>query len=152
MSRFRPLHDAQSALGALQDEMNRLFDRVWHVGISTKPFDGQSWAPFVDVYEFDDRYVIMAEVPGVDTTSIEVTYKDGGLTIRGSRPRPAGFGQDTATLVQERRYGSFSRTIDLSCGVEADSIIAKCSAGVLDIIAPKNATTRARTIRVESTE
>jgi len=152
MSRFRPLQDAQSALGALQDEMNRLFDRVWHGGISTRPFDGQSWAPSVDVYEFDDRFVMLAEVPGIDAASIDITYQDHALSIRGQKPRPSGIGYDTPSIVCERRYGAFSRTVDLPGGVDPEQISAKCIAGVLEVVIPKHESSRARTIRIEVTD
>lgn len=152
MSRFRPIQDAQSVLGAVQDEMNRLFDRVWHGGISTKPFDGQSWAPNVDLYEFDDRYMLLAEVPGLDPTSIDITYHDHSLTVRGHKPRPGGIGHDTPSLTCERRYGSFARTVELPAGVDPDQITAKCTSGVLEIAIPKSETSRARTIRVDVVE
>ncbi|MBI1825974.1 MAG: Hsp20/alpha crystallin family protein [Planctomycetes bacterium] len=149
MMRFRPIQDAQAVMGALQNEMNRVFDRVWHAGISTGPFDGQAWAPCIDLYEFPDRYLLLAEVAGIDAESIELTYQDRVLTIRGNRPRPAGAFDDTPTPINERRYGNFSRTVDLSAAVNADGISARCPAGVLEVTLPKTETARGRTIHVQ---
>ena len=149
MMRIRPVQDAQAVMGVLQDEMNRLFNRVWHGGISTGPFDGQAWAPNVDVYEFADRYLVLAEVPGVEVGSIELTYQDRALTIRGERPRPAGVVEDTPSILRERRYGSFSRTIELPAGVNAEGISARCPSGVLEVTLPKTESTRGRTIHVQ---
>jgi len=149
MTRFRPIQDAQAVMGALQNEMNRVFDRVWHAGISTGPFDGQAWAPLIDLYEFPDRFLLLAEVAGVDGTSIELTYQDRTLTIHGSRPRPAGAFEDTPNPISERRYGNFSRTIDLPSVVNADGISARCTSGVLEVTLPKTEAGKGRTIHVQ---
>lgn len=85
---FRPFQDPQLSLGALQDEMNRMFDRVWHGGVSTRPFDGQPWAPAIDLYEHEDRYTVYAELPGVPVESVEVSYLANSLTLRGEKARP----------------------------------------------------------------
>ena len=53
---FRPFEDTQFSLGNLQDEMNKLFERLWHAGVAAGPFDGQKWAPFLDLHEYADRY------------------------------------------------------------------------------------------------
>ena len=85
---FKTIQDAQISLGNLQDEMNRLIERVWHSGVSTGPFDGQQWGPVLDVYEHDDAYLLFAELPGVDGSDVEVTVLNNTLTIRGEKRRP----------------------------------------------------------------
>ena len=80
---FRPFQDPQQIFGTLQDEMNRVFERVWHGGISTRPFDGQPWAPAIDLYEHDDRYVLYVEVPGVEGSTVDVSCVGNTLTLRG---------------------------------------------------------------------
>ena len=110
---FRPLQDTQLSLSNLQDEMYRLFGRIWHAGLSTGPFDGQKWAPFVDLYEYDDRYTLYAEVPGVEGNEVDLTHIGHALTIRGEKVRPAGLDEDKRPIHGERRFGVFSRTIDL---------------------------------------
>lgn len=149
---FRPFQDPALSLSALQDEMNRMFERVWHGGVSTRPFDGQAWAPPIDLYEYDDRYVLMAEVPGVVAESVEVTYLASSLTLRGDKRPPEGLSEQTPTLRNERRFGSFSRTVELPGGIDADRASAKCAAGVLEISIPKSAASRPRTIRVDVSE
>ena len=52
-----------------------------------------AWAPPIDVYETDDRYVITAEVPGVGRDEVELALQDNRLTIRGSRSGAVGEGQ-----------------------------------------------------------
>ena len=56
--------DLPASLSDLQAEMNNLIERLWHTGLTTRPLDGQEWAPSVDVLEEPDRFVVKAEVPG----------------------------------------------------------------------------------------
>lgn len=149
---FRPFQDPQLSLGALQEEINHMFDRVWHGGVSTRPFDGQPWAPAIDLFEFDDRYTVFAELPGVPAESVEVSYLTNSLTIRGEKVRPEKAGEGTPSLRSERRFGAFCRTIELPGGIDADRASAKCCGGVLEITIPKSAASRAKTIRVEVEE
>ncbi len=149
---FRPFQDPQLSLNAIQDEMNRMFERVWHGGVSTRPFDGQPWAPAIDLYEQEDRYTVYAELPGVCAESVEVSYLANSLTIRGEKGRPEKVAEGTPSLRSERRFGAFCRTVELPGGIDADRASAKCCGGVLEINVPKSASSRAKTIRVEVEE
>ena len=149
---FRPFQDPQLSLGALQDEMNRMFERVWHGGVSMRPFDGQPWAPAIDLYEHEDRYVVHAELPGVTAECVDVSYLGNSLTIRGEKARPEGLGEATPPLRSERRFGAFCRTVELPGGIDADRASANCHSGVLEITIPKSAASRAKTIRVDVEE
>lgn len=149
---FRPFQDPSLSLSALQDEMNRMFERVWHGGVSTRPFDGQAWAPPLDLFEFEDRYVMLAEVPGVAPETVEVSYLASSLTLRGEKRPPADISEQTPSLRNERRFGAFSRTVELPGGIDADRASAKCTGGVLEITIPKSAASRPRTIRVDVSE
>jgi len=145
---FKPIHDTQQALGSLQDEMNRLFERVWHNGLSTPPLDGQAWGPAVDMYEFDDRFVAYVEVPGVDGSTIDLTHTGSVLHVRGEKIRPAETETASETIRRERRFGAFCRGIDLPEGVEADNVAARCRAGVLEITIPKSEASKPKSIRI----
>ena len=146
---FRPLQETQLSLSSLQDEINRLFGRIWHAGLSTGPFDGQKWAPLVDLYEYDDRYTLYAEVPGVEGNEVDLSYVAHRLTIRGEKTHPAGLDEDKRPIHGERRFGAFSRTIDLPADVDADRMSARCHAGVLEITIPKSEASRPKTIKID---
>ena len=146
---FRPFQDTQLSLSNLQDEVNRVFERIWHAGVSTRPFDGRQWAPVVDLHEYDDRYVLYAEVPGVDAGAVELSYLDNALTIRGEKTEPSAVGDADRSLRSERRFGAFCRTIDLPSGVNADKLTARCSAGVLEVLIPKSDASRPKAIKVQ---
>ncbi len=149
---FRPLQDTQLSLAGLQDEFNRLFERVWHAGVSTGPFDGQEWAPVVDLHEYPEHFTLYAEIPGVDSGSVELSYIDDELTIRGEKAKPADVDEPKRCVRCERRFGAFCRTVALPQGIDADRLSAKCSNGVLEITIPKSESSRPKAIKIDVVE
>lgn len=149
---FKTIQDAQLSLGNLQDEMNRLIERVWHSGVSTGPFDGQQWGPVLDVYEHDDAYLLFAELPGVDGADVEVTVLNNTLTVRGEKRRPETIGENDRPVRGERRFGSFNRSIDLPADIDADGLTAKCHAGVLDVRIPKLESSKPKSVKIDIDE
>ncbi len=149
---FKPVQDVPLSLASLQEEMNRLFERLWHAGVSTPPFDGQPWGPVVDTYEFDDRYVFHVELPGLGAEEVSISYLDGSLTIQGEKNQPAEMEEARRTLRRERRFGAFRRTLEIPGEVDADRISARCRRGVLEIVVPKARGDQPRTIKVESAD
>ena len=95
------------------------------------------WAPPIDVYETDDRYVISAEVPGLSQEQIQLSVQDTGLTIRGERP---GGVPESATRHYhhvERGHGPFFRAFEFAEQVRHDGITADLRDGVLTVTLQK---------------
>ena len=68
------------------NRLHRELDRFFDDGIATRPAaaaQSVTWAPSVDVLEEADRFVLRADLPGVDAKDIHVTAEDGVLTLRG---------------------------------------------------------------------
>ena len=100
---------------------------------------GTAWAPPIDVYETEDRYVVTAEVPGVSRDAIDVAVHDNRLTLRGTRAGEAT-AQDTQHFHQvERGHGTFQRTFQFADPVRTEDISADLKDGVLTITLPKAA-------------
>ena len=98
---------------------------------------GTAWAPPIDVYETEDRYVVTAEVPGVSRDDIDVAVHDNHLQLRGTRTAQP-LGQDAPHFHQvERGHGSFERTFRFADPVLTDQISADLRDGVLTITLPK---------------
>jgi HSP20 family protein len=95
------------------------------------------WAPPIDVYETDDRYVISAEVPGFARDQIELAVQDNRLTIRGERP--AGVPESASRHYHqiERGHGPFYRVFEFGEAVHQDGIKADLRDGVLTVTLPK---------------
>ncbi len=156
MSRF-PLpfpfrKESHVSLGDLQEEVNNMFRRLWHTGLSTGPFDGQDWAPAVDVAEQPDRFIIRAEVPGLEAADIELSYRDGGLVLKGDKG--LDYDEETAKSLirRERRFGQFSRCIALPAEADASRISATCRNGLLEVTVHKTAESQPKPIKIEVNE
>ena len=106
-----------------------------------------AWTPAVDVSEEDDRFVIHADVPGVDPQDIDVTMEKGLLTISGNRhseKQEEGKGFSRV----ERSSGSFFRRFTLPDTADADQIKAKSVNGVLEVTIAKHDKVQPRRIKV----
>lgn len=133
--RYQP----SNLLAQFNDEMNRLFDARYN--------PVTEWSPAVDVKETDKEYVIHADVPGVDAKDIDITLEDGVLTIRGER-NWSNEKENEAYKRVERAYGSFYRRFSLPDTADAESVQAKSSNGVLEIVIPKQEKALPRKIKV----
>lgn len=144
--------EGQLSLGELQEQMNLLFGRLWHAGLSTGPLDGQDWAPPLDVRETPDQYVVTAEVPGLKVEDIELTYAGTTLTFTGQKVVDTAEEQKEGCLCRERRFGKFSRSVTLPEAVDADTITATCRNGVLEVVLPKQEASKPSPIKIEVEE
>lgn len=107
------------------------------------------WRPAVDILENTTRFLLRADVPGVDAGDIDVSMDAGVLTISGVRHSEDS---DEATDVRriERAAGRFLRRFTLPETANADGITAKCSNGILEVVIPKQPEIQARRITVEA--
>jgi HSP20 family protein len=119
-------------------------------GLMATPSTEVAYIPPVDVFEEKDRYVVKADLPGVDPEQIEVTAEKGILTLRGERKaekRESGDGYERI----ERVMGSFTRRFALPENVQADAIKAKFTHGVLEVSIPKQPEVAAKRVLIETT-
>lgn len=100
---------------------------------------GTAWAPPIDVYETEDRYVVTAEVPGVPRDDIDVAVQDNHLRLRGTRPAVPHDSEVPHFHQVERGHGSFERTFRFADPVATEKISADLRDGVLTITLPKAA-------------
>ncbi|MBT8121596.1 MAG: Hsp20/alpha crystallin family protein [Gammaproteobacteria bacterium] len=109
--------------------------------------DARNWAPAVDIREENDRFLLIADIPGVKREEVEVTLEDGVLSIKGERRT----GTDEAREGfhrKERVHGSFLRQFTLPDTVNPDNISATVTDGVLEIGIPKQAKPEPRKISI----
>ncbi|QHS11181.1 Hsp20/alpha crystallin family protein [Sinimarinibacterium sp. NLF-5-8] len=129
---------------AMLDELSRYWARESADGSSAATAD---WAPTVDIDEGTDKFVLYADVPGVDPASIELTLEHGVLTLSGTRTLDAQVeGQERRR--SERPGGRFLRRFTLPDTADADSVSASGKHGVLEIVIPKRAQAQPRRISV----
>jgi HSP20 family protein len=107
-----------------------------------------AWMPSVDVHEEKDRFVVRADLPGVESKDIEVTAEDGVLTIRGERHIERRENEQGFERL-ERASGTFMRRFTLPETAQAEGIKAKQVNGVLEVSIPKQPKVEPRRIRIE---
>lgn len=132
--------------GDLQREINRLFNN-WDDPESSGATAG--WAPSVDIQEFDTRFQLYVDLPGVDPDAVDITLDNGVLTISGERSSPAvPEDEHMVNRRTERGQGRFHRRFTLPDTVDADNVKATDRHGVLEISIPKQAKAQPRRIKV----
>jgi HSP20 family protein len=89
----------------------------------------------LNVYRNADRYVLDADLPGVDPRSIEITVEDQWLTIRAERSANTAAG-DAQWLVRERTDAKVTQRLMLSHDMDPDGIEATYRDGVLSVTIP----------------
>jgi HSP20 family protein len=109
-----------------------------------------SWIPRVDIYEETERFVVLADVPGVEPKDIEITAEKGVLTIRGERHSEKKNSDKNGYERVERTSGSFLRRFTLPETANTETIKAKQTNGVLEVSIPKHPQVQARRISVEA--
>ncbi len=107
------------------------------------------WIPAVDIFEKQDRFVVRADIPGVNPADIDVNMDAGVLSVSGERHAEDRSDADGVSRY-ERATGRFSRRFTLPESADADGIKASSANGILEISIPKLPAVQARRITVEA--
>lgn len=142
---------AWPAQARVHDDLKQIFDRF--LNNADSPDESavvtSQWVPRVDIKEEADRFVIMADLPGVDPQNVEVLMDKGILSIKGERSTETTEQSERFSRI-ERRYGSFHRRFALPDTADAEGIVATGHNGVLEIAIPKRPESTPRRIQVGS--
>jgi len=137
---------ASNPFSALQQEIDRLFDGFSR---SFAGFPSRELMPSMDLSETDKEIEITAELPGLEEKDIQLNIADNVLTIRGEKKNEREETKKDYHLL-ERSYGSFTRSVQLPDGVNADNIKAVMSKGVLKVSVPKPAPAQTKKIDIKA--
>jgi HSP20 family protein len=143
LTRFEPW----SIVDMLHRDLDRLAARRMPTGDSEAAIT--DWLPAVDIIEEKERFVLRADVPGVDPADIEVSMDAGVLSIAGQRVQESR-SEDAGLQRMERVSGRFFRRFSLPDTTDAESIKAQCRNGILEVSIPKQPEVQARRIEVEA--
>jgi HSP20 family protein len=130
----------------LQDDINRLFS-----GLSTGDSSSVTadWVPSVDINEFEEKFQLYVDLPGVEPKDVDITLENGVLTISGERFVQAEKADENVMRRRtERGSGRFYRRFILPESVDAEKVKATGRNGVLEILIPKQAKALPRKIEV----
>ena len=121
---------------------DKMFDSMFQTNfpevaqtVGVNPFSSTAY-PKVNVYEYEDKVGVVAEIPGIDKKNLDVEVEEGVMTIKGSKH---GFDEDTQATVlrRELKHSAFERKFTLGESLDGDSIKANFKDGILSIEIPK---------------
>ena len=121
---------------------DKMFDNMFETNfpevaqsVGVNPFSNTAY-PKVNVYEYDDKVGVVAEIPGIDKKNLEVDVEDDILTIKGSKH---GFDEDDGATVlrRELKHSAFERKFTLGDSLDGDNVKANFKDGLLSIEIPK---------------
>jgi HSP20 family protein len=123
------------------------FDRLFSSLFDSSGRQAHRWVPAMDLVEADDHFVLKADLPGLSEDDVAIEVQDNVLTISGSREAEHER-KEKGWYRLERSYGSFSRSLTLPEGVDADKVEASFDRGVLEIHVPKPEERKPRRISI----
>ncbi len=140
--------DPVRQLDSFQSDIDSVFDAFF----GARPANGAArrWVPAIDVAETDQHLVLRADLPGVDKDDVAIEIEGDLLTVSGERrteheERKGGYHR------VERGFGSFTRSLSLPKGVDADQVEASFDKGVLEVRIPKPAERKPHRVQVGTT-
>jgi HSP20 family protein len=116
------------------------------VGEGTRP--GPVFIPAVDILENANEIIVLADMPGVESKSVDIDLKDNQLTITGKVNAPEG--EKEVSLYQEFNWGDYFRQFTLSNVIDQAKISAKMEKGVLRLVLPKVEKVKPQKIKVSA--
>lgn len=143
LTRFEPW----SFVDLLQRDLDRFASRRAPLGDADSAV--ADWVPAVDIVEDKDRFVLRADLPGVEPGNIEISMDAGVLSLSGHRHEDTR-GEEIGLQRVERVSGRFFRRFSLPDTVDSDAITAQSRNGILEVTIPKLPEVQARRIEVEA--
>ena len=129
-------YEPWDVLNQLHREINRVFDSQSAANGAADSSATADWVPPADIAEYKDRWVLKFDVPGVNTSAIDITLEQGVLTISGEREKDSAEGEVERRRI-ERPHGRFYRRLTLPATVDTANVRATGRNGILEVTIPK---------------
>jgi HSP20 family protein len=128
-------------------DLRQVLDRFFNIENEQSSVVTSQWSPRVDILEETERFVILADIPGVEPKDIDIHMDNGLLTVKGERSQEQTE-QSKGFFRTERFVGSFHRRFALPDSADPTGVKATGKNGVLEITIPKRPETKPRRIEV----
>lgn len=141
-----PLHTFMN----MQEEMDRVMDRMFKDFIMVEnPKMQGTWNPAVDIYEDNEKFVLKAELPGMEQQDIQISLENNTISIKGDRkvempPKEGHYHK------LERMSGNFFRSFNLPSNINNEKVSAHFKNGVLEIELPKVEEKQSKSITIQA--
>jgi HSP20 family protein len=119
-------------LMSFQREMNNLVGSFFNRGDLINPQFESSFYPSVDIKEKENKYLLDADLPGMNDADVSVDFQNNVLTIKGEK-KSEKESKDEDCVCIERSFGSFRRDIAFNDDIDKDNIKAELKNGVLHV-------------------
>lgn len=146
-----------AAVFSVRDAVDRLFNETFTPGMSqsvwTAGTNGTRAELPLDVYATSNEVVILAAIPGVTSSEIEITAERNTVTLSGEIKNvvKAEEAKDASWYLHELPSGVFRRSLTLPIEVDSARAAAKFENGMLRLTLPKAEAAKPRQIRVQVT-
>ena len=127
----------------LHRQVNRLFDDFFRDFDSPLLRGFSSEWPVLEVVDEEKETRIVAELPGLEEKDIDLSLRDGVLTIKGEKTR-----KNDGAVYSERWHGQFTRAIELASDIDPDKVKASFDKGVLTITVEKRPNPKTETKKI----
>jgi len=107
----------------------------------------RTFSPRVEVRELEKEFVLRAELPGLSKEDVKLSLENRVLTISGEKKLEKREDKDNV-YIRETAYGEFSRSFNLSDGIDESNIKAEYKDGILMVTLPKSEKAVARQIEI----
>jgi len=134
--------DPFGTLLSLQNALDAFRSSDW---LQAGPSSSGSYPP-LNVFRKGDDFTLLAEVPGIRASDLEIQVK--GRTVRLSGSKSVNYPEKASVHRRERLQGRFDRSITLPVEVDQDQVTAECRDGVLVISLPRAERDKPRSIRI----
>jgi len=134
--------------GQLGREADRLFSQHRLSAEEDETAVFNEWLPAIDITEEEDRYLLRADIPGVDAADLDITMDKGVLTLQGKRDTQSSEDREGLRRV-ERVSGKFYRRFSLPDTADSTAVSADYRQGVLEVSIPKQAEAQPQRIQVK---
>lgn len=132
----------------MKRDMDHLFCKLWDDFCIPLLPRGAREIPLMDLSETDESLIVKAEVLGINLEDLEISITDNILTIKGEM-KQTDVEETKGYQWKERRYGLFSRTLQLPCRILIDDVKATYEKGILNIVMPKCKPDKTPEIRIK---
>jgi HSP20 family protein len=134
--------DPFDRLLGLQNALDAFRRSDW---LQSSPSADGSYPP-LNVFRKGDDFALVAEVPGINSSDLEIQVK--GRTVRLSGGKVAKYPEQASVHRRERLQGRFDRSITLPIEVDQDRVTAECRDGVLALTLPRAERDKPRAVRI----
>jgi HSP20 family protein len=133
---WKPMRELDTLSRRMDDMFSRLTQEFFGPGWRERPRMGAAvWEPAIECHLESGNLTVKADLPGVETTDVNISVLGNELSIEGER-KQGKKEEEGGYFYEELPYGKFARKIMLPDGIEADKIKTAYKNGVLEITMP----------------